>query len=373
MNDSPLALGLDCAKEATKDYKGPFLILDLNVVRDNARRFLTALPNVQPHYAVKANPNPEVLSALHEEGVRFEVASPAELDLLLSLGVQAETVLYSNPVRSRSQIGHAINRGVEWFVVDNENEVRKVVELKPDAKLYLRIDTPNEGSEWPLGGKFGAHEEEIPKILATAVDVGADLAGVGFHVGSQCLNPGNWPTALGKAAVLFEAMREKGLRPRLINLGGGFPVYLTRPVPSIEEIAGTIRKGLEPFPGVEVVAEPGRYMVANAGYFVCRVMGTATRDKKQWLHIDAGVFGGLFEAFEGIKHTIETDRQGDLVPWEVAGPTCDSIDVVFRGALLPSDLQEGDYLYFRNAGAYTTAYASEFNGFPLPREILLGT
>ena len=141
---------------------------------------------------------------------------------------------------------------------------------------------------------------------------------------------------------------------------------LTKPIPSIETIAEAVLPALHPFSGALVLAEPGRYMVADAGCFVTRVMGATKRDGRKWLHIDAGVFGGLFEAFEGIRHPIDTDRSGPLVPWNVAGPTCDSIDVVLRDIELPDDLQEGDFLYFRNAGAYTTAYASTFNGFPLP-------
>ena len=365
MYDWPLKS--EVVKEATVGYTSPFLLLDLSIVRARAKSFFAAIPGVQPHYAVKANPHPAVLKTLHEEGVRFEVASPAELDLLLALGVQARDVLYSNPVKARSQIGYAAENGVEWFVVDNVGEIEKAVDVASHAKLYLRIDTPNEGSEWPLGGKFGAAEGDIPAIVAGAKKINADLAGVGFHVGSQCLNPANWTTALGRTQNVFDLMRQAGLEPKLINLGGGFPVPLTKPIPSMGSIGEVIRAGLEPFSGIKVVAEPGRYMVSEAGCFVCRVMGVTVRGGKRWLHLDAGVFGGLFEAFEGIRHTIETDRAGDLVSWDVAGPTCDSIDVVFRDLPLPEDLQEGDFLYFRNAGAYTTAYASEFNGFPLPR------
>ena len=162
-------------------------------------------------------------------------------------------------------------------------------------------------------------------------------------------------------------MAKAGLNPRLLNIGGGFPVRHVKPIPAVEVIGEVVNRALEAFPaGVKVIAEPGRFLVSDAGYFVCRIMGTATRAGKRWMHLDAGLFGGIIETAEGLKYKIRTDRAGPDVPWNVAGPTCDSIDVVMRDEPLPSDLQEGDYIYLRNAGAYTTAYASNFNGFPLP-------
>jgi ornithine decarboxylase len=140
-----------------------------------------------------------------------------------------------------------------------------------------------------------------------------------------------------------------------------------KPIPSIEVIADVVNEGLKAFPeDVQVIAEPGRYLVSDAGYFVCRVLGTATRAGKRWMHWDAGMFGGIIESTEGLRYRIRTDRSGPDVSWTVGGPTCDSVDVVVRDEPLPSDLQEGDFIYIHNAGAYTTAYASQFNGFPLP-------
>jgi ornithine decarboxylase len=256
---------------------------------------------------------------------------------------------------------------VEWYVIDSIEELHKVRAVKPDAKLYLRIDTPNIGSDWPLGGKFGAHAAEAREIIAAAARAEADLAGVAFHVGSQCRNPENWRVAIEKSRALFDLMLKLGLQPRLLNIGGGYPVRHVKPIPSIEVIGEVVNRALAAFPAeVRVIAEPGRYMVSDAGYFVCRIIGTATRGGKRWMYLDAGLFGGIIETTEGLKYKIRSDRSGPDVAWTVAGPTCDSIDVVMREELLPSDLQEGDFLYIRNAGAYTTAYASNFNGFPLP-------
>jgi ornithine decarboxylase len=354
-------------RAAQQKYTRPFLILDTAIVRGKARRFRAAMPRVRPHYAVKANPDRRVLKVLMQEGCGFEIASIAELDLLLGLGVPAAEVFYSNPVKARESIAYAAAKGVEWFVVDSVDELRRVHEIAPQAKLYLRIATPNIGSDWPLSGKFGAGAADAREIVGAAAKLGADLAGVTFHVGSQCRNPENWRVALEKARNLFDVMAKAGLRPRLLDIGGGFPVRHVKPIPSIETIGAVVNEGLKAFPDdVQVIAEPGRYLVSDAGYFVCRVLGTASRGGKRWMHWDAGLFGGVIESSEGLKYRIRTDRSGPDIPWTVGGPTCDSVDIVMRDEPLPSDLQEGDFVYIRNAGAYTTAYASQFNGFPLP-------
>jgi len=344
-----VSLDFEIVRQAAgQKYTRPFLIVDTAIVRGKVRRFRAAMPRVRPHYG-------------------FEIASTAELDLLLGLGVPAAEIFYSNPVKSRESIAFAASKGVEWFVVDSVEELRRVFEVKPDAKQYLRIAAPNIGSDWPLSGKFGAGATDAREIVAAAARLGADLAGVTFHVGSQCRNPENWRVALEKARNVFEQMTKVGLKPRLLNIGGGFPVRHVKPIPSVETIGAIVNEGLKAFPeDIQVIAEPGRYLVSDAGYFVCRVLGTATRAGKRWMHWDAGLFGGVIEAAEGLKYRIRTDRAGPDVPWTVGGPTCDSVDVVMREEPLPSDLQEGDFIYIRNAGAYTTAYASQFNGFPLP-------
>jgi ornithine decarboxylase len=363
-------LDFDQVRQAAHSgYDRPFLLVDSAIVRTKARRFKAAMPRVHPHYAVKANPHPSVLRALIEEGVSFEIASIAELDLLVSLGVPAAEIYYSNPMKSRQYLRYAAARGVEWFVLDSVEELRKIVEIKPDAKLYLRIDAPNVGSDWPLSGKFGAQTKEAEEIVAVAAELKADLAGVTFHVGSQCRNPENWRVGMDNARRMFRKMRLKGLKPRLLNIGGGFPVRHTKPIPSIEMISEVVNRELATLPqDVRVMAEPGRFLVSDAGWFVCRVVGTATRAGKRWVYLDAGMFGGIIETTEGLQYDVLTERSGRLMPWTVAGPTCDSVDVVMREQLLPEDLQADDFVYIPNAGAYTTAYASNFNGFPLPEE-----
>ena len=368
-----ISLDLSRVEEALKKgYSRPFLLVDSNIIRNKIRRFKAAMPRVHPHYAAKANPDPRVLRTLIEEGAGFEIASIAELDLLLSLGVPAAEIYYSNPMKSRAYLEYAATKGVEWYVLDSIEELHKIVSIKSDAKLYLRIDTPNIGSDWPLAGKFGTHLADIKEIIDEAAHIGADLAGVTFHVGSQCRNPQNWRVGIERAKNVFADMRQAGLRPRLLNIGGGYPVRHVKPIPSIEVIAEVINAAIADLPAdIRVMAEPGRYLVSDSACFVCRVVGTATRNGKRWMYWDAGIFGGIIEVSEGLRYEILTNRQGNRIPWSIAGPTCDSVDVLMHDELLPDDIQEGDFIFIPNAGAYTTAYASNFNGFPLPDVIVL--
>lgn len=356
----------------SKSYSRPFLLVDSNIVRDKAHRFKAAMPRVQLHYAVKANPDPRVLKTLIEESVGFEIASIAELDLLTSLGVPPKEIYYSNPIKSRVYLEYAASKGVEWYVLDSIEELRKIVSVKPDAKMYLRIDTPNIGSDWPLAGKFGTHISEIKEIIVEAAKHRLDLAGVTFHVGSQCRNPQNWQVGIERAKKVFINMRRAGLNPRLLNIGGGYPVRHVKPIPSIEVIGEIVNAAIADLPeDIRIMAEPGRYLVSDSAYFVCRVVGTATRNGKRWMYWDAGMFGGVIEVTEGLRYEIHTDRKGHCIPWSIAGPTCDSVDILMRDEMLPADIQEGDFIYIPNAGAYTTAYASNFNGFPLPDVVVL--
>lgn len=368
-----ISLDLSLVEATLKQgYQKPFLLIDTSIIRNKARRFKAAMPRVYPHYAAKANPDPRVLKTLIEEGVGFEIASIAELDLLIGLGVPAAEIFYSNPMKSRAYIEYAAAKGVEWYVLDSIEELRKIVHIKPDAKLYLRIDTPNIGSDWPLAGKFGTHLADIAEIIDEAVRLNADLAGVTFHVGSQCRNPQNWRVGIERAKNVFASMHEAGLKPRLLNIGGGYPVRHVKPIPSIEIIAQVVNEAIADLPeDIRIMAEPGRYLVSDSACFVCRVVGTATRNGKRWMYWDAGIFGGIIEVSEGLRYEVLTRRAGPLIPWSVAGPTCDSVDVLMRDEMLPEDIQEDDFIFIPNAGAYTTAYASNFNGFPLPDVIVL--
>jgi ornithine decarboxylase len=368
-----IQLDLAHVRSALKNgYKKPFLMIDSNIIRNKVRRFKSAMPRVHPHYAAKANPDPRVLKTLIEEKAGFEIASIEELNLLMSLGVPAHEIYFSNPIKSRAYIKYAASKGVEWFVLDSVEELRKIISIAPTAKMYLRIDTPNIGSDWPLAGKFGTHLADIQEIIQEAARLKADLAGVTFHVGSQCRNPQNWRVGIERALKVFAEMRDVGLKPRLLNIGGGFPVRHTKPIPSIEIIADVVNAAIADLPAdIHIIAEPGRYLVSDSACFVCQVVGTAIRNGKRWMYWDAGMFGGMTEITEGLRYEILTDRTGNSVPWSIAGPTCDSVDILMRDEMLPKDVQEDDFIYIPNAGAYTTAYATNFNGFPLPDIVII--
>jgi ornithine decarboxylase len=275
-------------------------------------------------------------------------------------------------MRARAAIATAAAAGVQWYVVDAVSELRKVHGIAPKASFYLRLHTSNEGSVSPLSEKFGVFDEDIDALLDEAVALGADLAGATFHAGSQCLNPQNWRIGIEAALALFERMRGRGLTPRLLNLGGGFPVEHDSPVPSIAHIGDVIGRALEAVPdAIHIIAEPGRFLVSDSAYLVCRVIGHTVRRGQPWAYLDAGVFNGLLESTTGICYDMRTDRTGPPIPWVVAGPTCDSMDICSRQQPLPSDLTEGDFVYVRNAGAYSNACAGQFNGFDLPRVVVV--
>src|SRR2546422_5499983 len=197
-----VSLDFEIVRQAAHQrYSRPFLIIDTAIARGKVRRFRAAMPRVRPHYAVKANPDRRVLKVLVQEGAGFEIASTAELELLLGLGVAPAEIFFSNPVKSRESIAYAAAKGVEWFVVDSADELLRIHETKVDAKQYLRIGAPNICSDWPLSGKFGAGAADAREIAARARSCGAERSRVTFHVGSQCRNPENWRVALEKARV----------------------------------------------------------------------------------------------------------------------------------------------------------------------------
>jgi len=361
-------------------YSGPKIIIDSSVIRHQAKKFQASMPRVQAHYAVKANPHPEVLRTLDNCGVNFEIASLKELQMLLELGVDAKNVFYSNPFKGPEHLAYAVNKGVQWYVVDCIEEMEKVLTAKPDASLYLRLYTTNKGSLWPLSSKFGANLDEVMPILNRAVELNADLAGVTFHVGSQCTNLENWQFGIREAKTCFEYMRKLGLKPRLLNLGGGYPMQPSDIVenptkqqlaPSIEDIAKVINEEIADIPSdIKIIAEPGRYMVAEAGRLICQVIGTTKRGGDRWAYVDAGFYHGLMELNDAFDTAVTSNHSDsdDNALWTFGGPTCDSIDVFGKGAdgkgtPLSEKLKTGDFITLHNTGAYVHACGTDFNGF----------
>jgi len=330
------------------------------------------VPGSSVFYAVKANPHPEVLKVVRDCGLGFEVASEGELRVLLAMGVSPDKVISSNPMKTPLFLREAHEAGVRYFALDSLPEVRKTAKLAPGSFVYVRLSVPNEGSEWPLSRKFGVEIEEALEILRVARDIGLVPVGLTFHVGSQCTNPYTWETALDKAARLWEMAAEVGLDLSVLNIGGGYPIQYTRNVVEVESVERRVHERIRAlFPDqTRVMIEPGRAVVGDAGIFVASVTGKAKRVDANWIYLDVGVFNGLMEAVGGIRYTYVTENPAPIRKWTVAGPSCDSFDVVGTDIELPEP-EVGDRLLVLGAGAYTISYASEFNGFSIPETIMI--
>lgn len=351
----------------------PLLVMDLDGIRERYANIERHMPNFRIYYAVKANDDINIIKTLAQGGSGFEVASSEELKKVLSAQVQPERIISSNPIKPEEFIDYAYSVGVNRFSVDSFTEVEKIAKVANRARVYVRLAVPNEGSDWPLSKKFGVDVDTALEILEYAREKGLVPYGVTFHVGSQCNNYRNWFIAIRKSAELWEKARYRGFRLQMLNVGGGIPVKYTYEALRIEDIAYYIRGLLQKFfpnPPHELQIEPGRGLVGDQGIMITRVIGKAKRNDENWLYIDVGVFNGLAEALGGIRYPFYLEREGELKEWIVGGVSCDSMDVIARMVALPEP-QVGDYLYILSTGAYTTVYASNFNGFPKPKVVYL--
>lgn len=342
------------------------------------RALSAALPGTAVHYAVKANPDPVLLRVLHLAGARFDVASPAEVRVCLAAGARPEHLVLSNPVVRRADLEEMTALGVRLAVVDSPQAVVKVAAAAPDASVLCRLLTSGEGSDWPLSRKYGVCVAEAVEILTLADQLGLEAAGVSFHVGSQQNDPTAWQQPIAAAGRVFGALAGRRIYPRLLDLGGGFPARLTGEEPGVQHYGEVIRSALATVFGDHVprtIVEPGRGIVADAGSLVSTVVDVVRRGGRRWVFLDAGVFTGLVETLdEAIRYPLTTTRDGDPTgPCVLAGPTCDSVDVLYQDVALPLTLSEGDEVRFAGAGAYTTCYSTVgFNGFPPLPTALLG-
>jgi ornithine decarboxylase len=356
----------------------PFLVLDLDVAARAYEDVRRALPGIDVHYAVKCNPEPALLARLHALGCGFEFASLAELELLRSLGVDPAALLSSNPVRPPSHVAGSHAAGVQRFAVDSAGELRKLAEHAPGAQVYVRLAVEDPTSRLPLAGKFGVDTATAIELLIGAAGLGLVPHGLTFHVGSQALDPSAYARGVARAGQVMWSLLEHGIRLDLLDVGGGLPARYDEDVPPLSEygdaILGAARRDL-PY-DVSLVVEPGRAIAAEAGVLVTSVIGVAERAGRRWVHLDVGAFNGLMESLETdrrLRYPIRTiGRRRSLVRCSVTGPTCDSEDTVLHDTLLPDDLDVGERLHVCTAGAYTTAYASRFNGFEIPPTLLLG-
>ena len=362
--------------------EGPCLVVDLDVVQRNYETFTRALPDSRIFYAVKANPAPEVLSLLADLGSNFDTASVAEIEMAMAAGATSERISFGNTIKKERDIARAFELGVRLFAIDCVEEVEKIARVAPASRVFCRILTDGEGAEWPLSRKFGCAPSMALEVLEHAHHMGLDAYGVSFHVGSQQCNLDAWDTALSEASAIFRTLADKGIVLRMVNMGGGFPTRYLRDIPKTEAYGTAIVDALHTHFGnhmPETIIEPGRGMVGDAGVIKAEVVLISRKhadDPVRWVYLDIGKFGGLAETMdEAIRYPITTIHDGgDVAPCVLAGPTCDSADVLYEKKPydLPIALTIGDEVLIEATGAYTTTYASvAFNGFaPLASYII---
>jgi ornithine decarboxylase len=350
----------------------PVLLMDLDVIRRKAEIIGKQIENSKVFYAIKANPDLRLARMLDDMGMGFEIASSGELQVLKTMGVAPEKIITGNTIKTVDFIRQLYSYGVHRFAFDSEAEVRKIAQHAPGSGVYIRLTVPNEGSEWPLSKKFGVELEEACELLVQAQESGLDPVGITFHVGSQCTNIHNWDSAIEKSRTLWDMASDRGIKLSLLNIGGGYPIDYTKPVDDIRTIDRRVDKLLkENFPeDIDVYIEPGRGIVGDAGVFLASIIGKAKRDDENWLYVDVGVFGGMMESIGGIKYSYVVESCKAPKKWIVAGPSCDSFDVMDHGVVLPEP-ELGDSIFILGSGAYTTAYASQFNGFAIPKTVIL--
>jgi ornithine decarboxylase len=362
--------------------EGPCLVVDLDVVRENYLTFSKALPDTKVFYAVKANPAPEILKLLADLGSSFDVASISETEAVLAAGATPDRISYGNTIKKLSEIAVVARLGINLFAVDCEAEVDKVAAAAPGARVICRIHCDGTGSEWPLSRKFGCEPEYAVEILEYAHRQGLVPHGVSFHVGSQQHNVEAWDRALASTAAIFRTCAERGITLAMVNLGGGFPARYVRKTPKLESYGKAIFRSLRKHFGnaiPETIVEPGRGLVGNAGIIEAEVVLIAKRspeDEMRWVYLDIGKFHGLAETIdESIRYPIRTARDRDeTAPCIIAGPTCDSVDVLYERNPypLPVSLTIGDKVLIEATGAYTTTYSSVgFNGYPPLRQYVI--
>ncbi|MGH6817289.1 MAG: type III PLP-dependent enzyme [Methylovirgula sp.] len=353
---------------------GPCLVLDLEVVRDNYLAFAKALPDTRVYYAVKANPDPQVLGLLVRLGSSFDTASFAEIEQVLAAGAGPERISYGNTIKKERDIARAYAVGVRLFAVDCEAEVEKIARAAPGSRVFCRIFCDNNGAEWPLSRKFGCAPTMAARVLEHAHRLGLVAHGLSFHVGSQQPNPKSWDNALKASAAIFRDLAERGIALQMVNLGGGFPARYLKDVPAVKTYGQAIFRALRKHFGnciPETIIEPGRGLVGNAGVIEAEVVLISRKsdeDPLRWVYLDIGKFNGLTETLdEMIRYPIRTPFDTDpMEPCVIAGPSCDSVDVLYEKEPypLPVSLEIGSKVLIEGTGAYTATYSSVgFNGF----------
>ncbi|MBN8873865.1 MAG: type III PLP-dependent enzyme [Rhodospirillales bacterium] len=352
----------------------PCLVLDVDRVEANFRALQGALPLARIYYAVKANPARQVLERLVGLSSFFDAASWEEVSACLDAGARPEAISFGNTIKKVSAIRRAHERGIDLFAFDSAEELEKLAQHAPGARVYCRLLVENEGADWPLSRKFGTTVENARTLMLRAGELGLDPYGLSFHVGSQQTSTRAYELAIGKAAMLFTDLTEAGVNLRMMNLGGGFPTRYRDDVPEIDTFGNAIMGAMVAHFGnnlPEMLIEPGRFVVGDAGVVSAEVVLVSRKDPAdpvRWVYLDIGRFGGLAETEgEAIKYRIATPHDGTAMgPVAIAGPTCDGADILYEKSnyRLPLKLACGDRVELLSTGAYVTTYASQkFNGF----------
>jgi ornithine decarboxylase len=349
-------------------------VLDVDRVEENFRALRHVLPDAQIYYAVKANPAPRILSRLVQLGSSFDAAGIEEIRACLDAGAAPARISFGNTIKKVSAIRAAHEAGVPMYAFDSVEELGKLARHAPGRRVYCRILVENRGADWPLSRKFGTTVETARDLMLRAGDMGLDPYGLSFHVGSQQTGTDAYEAAISRVGMLFTDLRDAGVDVRMLNLGGGFPVSYREDVPGIDRFAHAITRAMTNRFGnalPEMVIEPGRFIVGDAGVVsaeVVLVSRRATSDPTRWVYLDIGRFGGFAETEgEAIKYRIVTPHDGgETGPVAIAGPTCDGADIMYERSnyRLPTALTCGDRIEVLSAGAYVSTYASQrFNGF----------
>ena len=352
----------------------PCLVLDVDRVEENFRALQHTLPLARIYYAVKANPAAPILERLVSLTSFFDAASYEEISACLRAGARPDAISFGNTIKKVSAIRKAHADGVSLFAFDSAEELEKLAEHAPGARVYCRILVENEGADWPLSRKFGTTIESARELMTRAADMGLDPYGLSFHVGSQQTTTRAYEIAISKVGMLFTDLAEAGVNLRMMNLGGGFPTRYRDDVPEIDQFGDAIMSAMIAHFGnnlPEMFIEPGRFIVGDAGLVSAEVVLVSHRDPKdsvRWVYLDIGRFGGLAETEgESIKYRITTPHDGTPVgPVAIDGPTCDGADIMYEKSnyRLPLALRSGDQVRLLSTGAYVTSYASQsFNGF----------
>lgn len=360
---------------AANKLQTPYLVVDLDVVESNYSALRRTFPIAEVFYAVKANPAPDVVKRLVSLGASFDVASPAEIKLVVSAGAVPERVSFGNTIKKEADIKLAYEYGVRLFAFDSEAELGKLARSAPGSKVFCRLLVSCEGADWPLSRKFGCEVDMAKDLLVKARKLGLEPYGVSFHVGSQQTRVDQWDTALAQTSTLFKALREEGIELKMVNVGGGLPAHYTDSVSPVSSYSSAIMKALTKHFGQElphIITEPGRSLVGDAGILDTEIVLISKKsydaEDSRWVYLDIGKFGGLAETHdEAIKYRIEAlGRKGATSGVILAGPSCDSVDILYEKFKyqLPLSLQIGDKLRIHATGAYTSSYSSVgFNGF----------